>query len=76
MDNNYRPILRIKNQYLIKLGPSATLRAIKLSLRSNVYNRNNAIWPLVSLDCDSGTNLPWILFLKLSLASNMRPGPS
>ena len=56
MDNNYRPILRIKNQYLIKLGPSATLRAITMCLRPNMDNGNNTPRSLVSLGCASGTN--------------------
>ena len=31
--STYRPNLRIRNHYFIKLGPSATLRAIRMCLR-------------------------------------------
>ena len=52
----FRPNLRIRNQYLKELGPSATLRAIRMCLRPTVINRDNTPRLLISLGCASGIN--------------------
>ena len=57
LSSTYRPILRIKNQYSIKLGPLTKLRAIRMCLRPNMDNRDNTPRLLVSLGRASGTNL-------------------
>ena len=54
--STYRPNLRIRNQYFMKLGPSAVLRAIRICSWPKVDNRNNTTRPLVTLSCASGTN--------------------
>ena len=52
----FRPNMRIRNQYLKELGPSATLRAIRMCLRPTVINRDNTPRSLISLGCASGIN--------------------
>ena len=54
--STYRPNLRIRNQYFMKLGPSAVLRAIRMCLWPKVDNRINTTHQLVSLGCALGTN--------------------
>ena len=39
--SNFRPYLRDRNQYILELGPSALLRAIRMCLRPKLDNSNN-----------------------------------
>ena len=51
--SNFRPNLRDRNQYFIKLGPSASLRAIRMCLHPKLDNSNNALASLEALSCVS-----------------------
>ena len=51
--SNFRPNLRDKNQNFKKLGPSASLRAIRMCLRPKLDNSNNALASSEALGCAS-----------------------
>ena len=51
--SNFRPNLRDRNQYFLKLGPSASLRAIRMCLHPKLDNSNNALASLEALSCVS-----------------------
>ena len=55
--SNFRPNLRDRNQYFKKLGPSASLWAIRMCLRPKLDNGNNTLASLDALGCASGLSL-------------------
>ena len=68
--SNFRPNLRNKNQYLKKLGPSASLRAIRMCLRPKLDNSNNALASSEALGCASCHLLCSCI---IAILSNFRP---
>ena len=51
--SNFRPYLRDRNQYILELGPSALLRAIRMCLRPKLDNSNNVFASSEALSCAS-----------------------
>ena len=51
--SNFRLNLRDRNQYFCKLGPSASLRTIRMCLRPKLDNSNNALASSEALGCAS-----------------------
>ena len=51
--SNFRLNLRDRNQYFKKLGPSASLRAIRMCLQPKLDNSNNAFASSEALGCAS-----------------------
>ena len=63
----FRPNLRIRNQYFKKLGPSATLRAIRMCLRPKVINRDNTLGYALGNNFNLGIILQLKIYLKIQL---------